>query len=459
MDDRMLSIPFASDVRAPSGKLRLHAVGLARWLVAALVILVLFSPLPGQDVQRSPEGLPVKEIRLEGLKRTREHIVTRELVSRVGEPFRQENVDREKVRLERLDIFVDIQVEAAIEGDQVVLTYRFVEILKFLPSLSVQITDENGISVGVGVKVPNVRGRDISFSGRVMGGGSALGQFIIQNPWFAGNRLGYSLEYYYRDRQNLLADFLETSHELVLDFGAPLGEYLRYGAHLEYQDLRSDTDGVTLSPDNHDQVARLGLYLVYDRKDAFLGTHRGWWAELRLAQDLRLFPDGSDFTQIDVDIRRYQPLPFGDKHTLAVYTLLTMRTGVEGEDIASWQMLGLGGTNTVRGWEYASRIGKNQLIGTLEYSYTLLKPRLVALPFGLRYRGGLQLCLFGDIGTVWSQGSEFNVHNFIAGWGVGARLLVPIVGMVRFDLAWGGSGTMFHIGSFEKAVMARRRVR
>lgn len=426
------------------------------WLLAALVVA---APLFGQEAPVSPEGLIIKEIRVEGLKRTREYVVTREFISRKGEPYREEDVTKEKVRLERLDIFVDIQAEAVVEGGQVVLTFRFVEILKFLPSLSVQITDENGISVGVGIKVPNVRGRDISFSGRVMGGGSALGQFVIQNPWFAGNRLGYSLEYYYRDRQNLLADFLETSNELILDFGAPLGEFLRYGAHLEYQDLRSDRDGVTLSPDNRDQVARLGLYLVYDKKDAFIGTHRGWYWELRLAQDLRLFPDGSDFTQVDVDVRRYQPLPFGDRHTFSIYTLLTLRTGVEGEDIATWQMLGLGGTNTVRGWEYASRVGKNQLIGTLEYSYMLLKPRLVRLPFGLRYRGGLQLCAFGDIGTVWSQGSDFGGRNLIAGGGVGVRLLVPIVGMVRFDLAWGGGGTMFHIGSFEKAVMARRRVR
>jgi outer membrane translocation and assembly module TamA len=134
---------------------------------------------------------------------------------------------------------------------------------------------------------------------------------------------------------------------------------------------------------------------------------------------------------------------------------------VVGTDIASWQLFGLGGTNTVRGWEYASLVGKNQLIGTLEYSYMLLKPRLVRLPFGLRYRGGLQICVFGDIGTVWNEAGEFDLSEFLGGWGVGLRLLVPIVGVVRFDVAWGGSGNaaMFHVGAYEKAVMARRRVR
>jgi outer membrane protein assembly factor BamA len=380
-------------------------------------------------------------------------------VSRVGEPFREENVSKEKTRLERLDIFVDIQVEAAVEGNEVVLTYRFVEILKFLPSLSVQITDENGISVGVGVKVPNLRGRDISFSGRIMGGGSALGQIVVQNPWFVGNRVGYSFEYYYRDRQNLVADFLETSHELVLDVNTAVSEYWRFGGNLNYLDVRSDRDGVTLSPDNQDQTTRIGLYLAYDKKDAFVGTHVGWYAEARLSQEIRIFENSSNFTQLDLDVRRYQPLPFGDRHTLTATTLLTLRTGATGTDIAPWQQFGMGGTNSVRGWEYASFVGKNQLIGTLEYSITLLKARLINLPFHLRYRGGLQLCLFGDAGTVWDDGSAFDSENFIAGWGLGLRLLVPIVGMVRLDVAWGGSGAMFHVGAYEKATMARKRVR
>jgi len=425
--------------------------------LTALVV----SPLFAQETPNPAEGLIVKEIRFEGLKRTREYIVTRELVSRVGEPYRDVNIAKEKTRLERLDIFVDIQVEAAVEGTEVVLTYRFVEILKFLPSLSVQITDENGISVGVGVKVPNVRGRDTSFSGRVMGGGSALGQIVVQNPWFIGNRIGYSFEYYYRDRQNLVADFLETSHELVLDVNKAISEYWRLGGNFDYLDVRSDKDGVTLSPDNQDQVTRLGLYLAYDRKDAYVGTHEGWYAEARLSQEIRIFENSSNFTQLDLDVRRYQPLPFGDRHTLTLTSLLTLRTGVLGTDVASWQQFGMGGTNTVRGWEYASFVGKNQLVGSLEYSITLLKPRLLVLPFGLRYRGGLQFCLFGDAGTVWDEGGAFDSQNFITGWGMGFRLLVPIVGMVRLDVAWGesGSGAMFHVGAYEKATMARKRVR
>ena len=54
-----------------------------------------------------------------------------------------------------------------------------------------------------------------------------------------------------------------------------------------------------------------------------------------------------------------------------------------------------------------------------------------------------------------------SANRFIDGYGVGLRLLIPIVGMARIDLAWGEHGeTVFlHLGSYEKAHAARYRVR
>ncbi len=427
-----------------------------RWVLAALV---LAAPLFGQDAAKSPEGLVIKAIRIEGLKRTKTYVVSRELVSRVGEPYLAANVVKDRINLEKLNIFVDIQADAAVEGNDVVLTYRFVEIWRFMPSVSIQITDENGIAAGVGLKLPNVLGRGVAFSGRVMGGGSTLAKVSLQNPWFTGYRVGYNFEYVYRDRENLVGDFMETAHELNFDVSAPIGEYFRFGGHLEYQDIRSDRAGVTLSPDNQDRSTRLGLYLNLDRRDTIIGTHEGWWAEIRASREMRIFAHASNFWQVDFDVRRYQPLPFTSRHQLGIYTLVTLRSGAVGTEIAPWQLFALGGTNTVRGWAYASREGKDQFIGTLEYSFTVLRPRLIRLPFGLRYRGGLALCLFGDVGSVWPEARGADLSHFIAGYGLGLRVLVPVVGVVRLDLGWGEGAALFHIGSFEKSVMARQRVR
>jgi outer membrane translocation and assembly module TamA len=80
--------------------------------------------------------------------------------------------------------------------------------------------------------------------------------------------------------------------------------------------------------------------------------------------------------------------------------------------------------------------------------------------FGLTTSFGLQLALFKDFGSSWSEREEF-APNFISGGGAGLRLLLPYVGMVRLDLDFGcdDPGVIFHVGTEEKAVRQRRRVR
>ncbi|UCE42197.1 MAG: BamA/TamA family outer membrane protein [Candidatus Aminicenantes bacterium] len=387
--------------------------------------------------------------------------MTRELISKVGEPLLKENLDKEYTRLELLDIFIEIQIEPIVAEDGIILTYRFTETLPWLPMIGFQITDENGISAGGGLKFPNLFGKNIFFSGRVLFGGATSVQIKLENPWFAGDHLGYELEYYRRERDNQIGDFYEKSNEFYLRVGSHLGKNSRIGGSLESVNIHSDKDGVTLSPNNVDRVTRIGLYVSYDSRDVFVDTHKGWWNEVSFSREIRIFKNATDFYQLDLDLRRYQPLPFWDRHTLAVFSLLTLRSGEVGKDIAPWQRFGVGGTNTVRGWEYATQRGKNQFVNTLEYRITVLEPQVFDLPFNLRYRAGLDICFFGDMGIAWDEADQFKTRNFIGGFGVGVRILVPIVGVTRLDVGWGqkGKGIFLHLGAYEKPVMSRKRVR
>jgi outer membrane translocation and assembly module TamA len=73
----------------------------------------------------------------------------------------------------------------------------------------------------------------------------------------------------------------------------------------------------------------------------------------------------------------------------------------------------------------------------------------------------MHICFFGDLGIAWDKADQFRSHNFIGGFGVGVRLLLPIVGVTRLDVGWGqkGHGIALHVGAYEKPVMSRKRVR
>jgi outer membrane protein assembly factor BamA len=174
-----------------------------------------------------------------------------------------------------------------------------------------------------------------------------------------------------------------------------------------------------------------------------------------------LFNSYSNFYQMDLDVERYQPLPWGERHVLALFSYTSLRTGTVGENVAPWQVFGIGGTNTVRGWEFAARTGKNQFINTVEYRYTLFKIQPVRLPLNINWRIGLGLALFADLGIGWDTVSQFRSDNFIGGVGAGIRILMPVLGMIRLDVGLGqpGKGIVLHIGTLEKPEMTRKRVR
>ena len=62
---------------------------------------------------------------------------------------------------------------------------------------------------------------------------------------------------------------------------------------------------------------------------------------------------------------------------------------------------------------------------------------------------------------LWDEGKQFALNNFIGGYGVGLRLLLPGVSAIRLDFGWGQSGAKVLVGFavFQKADMQRRRVR
>jgi outer membrane protein insertion porin family len=411
--------------------------------------------------QENLEGKIIQEIQLEGLKRTKEYIVTRELISKVGEPLRQENLDKDFNKLLSLDIFSKIEIERKATEGGAILIYRFTENFPVMILPAFKISDENGISVGGNIKTTNLLGRNIFLSGGAVFGGAKEFEIRLRELYATRSHFGYLLEYYHRERDNLVTNSVEKSNEFNLKLQWYLGQTGRIGGGFESLGIRSAEPGTTLDPDGHDRTARFSGFLVYDNRDRLTNTRRGWFSGVIFSFDSKLFNSYSNFYQVDLNIERFQPLPLGERHGLAFFSFASLRTGTVGDNVAPWQVYGIGGTNTVRGWEFAARKGKNQFINTLEYRYTLFNIRPVKLPFNINWRIGLGFALFGDLGIGWDTASQFRSNNFIGGVGAGVRILMPVLGMIRFDVGLGqpGHGIALHIGTLEKSEMTRKRVR
>jgi outer membrane protein insertion porin family len=422
--------------------------------------------VPIQDAQDAPAlaladayGKTIREIRLTGLKRTKEYVVLRELSSTVGETFTAEIAGEDLDRLERLGIFGTIEIAPILDGSNgIILEYRLRETFPYLPRISLEISDADGVSVGGGFTALNLLGRDIRLDASVRGGGATTFELVSEAPWVWGERYGYDIEIFGRNRFNEIWQFDEDSFELNLRLGKRFRRYFRAGLFFSYISLTSDQPGITIAPDNSDRVPSLGGFVGLDTVDSWFYPWRGWQSELQVTKNGGPLGGVADFSSYLIDVRRYQPIV--DRHQFVIFSLYTFRTGEPDETFPRWLEFEIGGANTVRGWSFASQLGKSQFINTAEYRYAIMKPRFFPL-FGLNINVGVLAAAFVDTGIAWSKGDEFERSNFLTGYGVGVRFLVPFVDMIRLDVAWGeeDGGASFTVGLRSKPFMIRRRVR
>ena len=394
----------------------------------------------------------VTEVRVTGLRHVSSEVVERHLAIKAGEPFRGASVASDRRRLDELRLFTAVKIGAHLEDDGVVVEVAVRETLRLLPVIVLRVTDENGVSAGPGMRGINLLGRETQSSVAVRFGGetgvtAALdATTITPGTWM--RHLGFS----YSQRRNTLYDFDERATSADVRIARNQTDGLRIGVAGEVLAVDTGSSSASLAADGTDVIATLGAFVTFDTLDSSTNPRHGTWAEVEVD---RLFGDARSWTFI-LDGRRFQPL--SERHGLGLFSLATFQTGEVGVGLPTYLQFVLGGANSVRGWRLGSRRGENQFIGTFEYTYVVQPVRAFAVK-GLNLYGGLQIVGFADVGLAW--GDEGDQGPAIDGYGVGLRLLVPYVDVIRLDLSWGepGQGATGYFGVSLKAARQRQRVR
>ena len=376
-------------------------------------------------------GVTITQIQAQGNRVTKDYVIAREIWSEEGHPLDPALVAEDITRLENLALFGSVVVTVIPEDSGVALNFEFTEMPSLIPFPAVSWNEQNGFSFGVGLTSPNFRGQGVNLSTKAVFGGTTNYFFRASNPWISGDHFSVELLAYHNERDNTLLDFEENSDRVEVTLGYYIGRYGRMSGNVGYWGVGSDRDGITLSPDRRDNLFLVGTKLGFDNRDSWRVPHSGWKAQL-----VSSYLGGDANTQTTtLDIRRYQPL--ADRHTIALGPLASMQTGVVGTHIPSYQQYFLGGSNSVRGFkleELGKEIfGRNRLLFTAEYRYLVMPVR----PFSVlswSVAVGMELAAFSDVGVVWNDAPEFGLNRTRMGYGVGARVLFPVVDMLRFDI-------------------------
>jgi len=427
-------------------------IALTPSIVSAAVDEALFEPYEGQSIA---------EITISGNDLTKDHIVTREFELNPGDVFVLETLRADVRRLYNLGIFPSVRVTPYETEGGLGLEYVLSEFPGLIPFITANYSELNGWSAGPAVSATNLFGRNLDVSAYMLFGGRRAYSLKFGAPWILDERVSLNVVARRITRDNDYYGFEETSDEFTPEIGRPIGENGRARLMFSYFGVESDKDGHTLTGDNRDDMFRVGAAIGYDSRNDYRNPHEGWELDLEVMRTGGALGGDGDFWTTSGDVRRYQPL--GERHTLAVGTLATLQTGRVGIDIPEYMQFNLGGVNSIRGYAPDGLAmtfrGKNQLITTVEYRFLASDIReyeIFGWPVGL----GLQLALFGDAGLAWSDDNDFSWKSTETGYGVGVRLLVPVVDMVRMDVGFDRDGrAVFHLAIAQKFEAQRKRLR
>jgi outer membrane protein assembly factor BamA len=429
--------------------------------------------VPSPFSQAPRYGETVREIRLEGNKNTKDHIVLNTIVTRVGDTYTQEAAEKDYRRIIQLGVFTSVMFDVQPARDGIALVIQVKENSAYMPLLSLALSQENGIEIGPGLVSPNLFGYAAKASIYARFGGATNYGFRYADPWRMEPKwyaCCYDVQYFHRDRSNDLDGFDEVSDEIYFQWLYFYSERFHFGPRVNFISLQAKTEvdslgvditpDVVLDPDGRDEIPGVGAVVEYDTRNLISYPTQGWYGQLSGMQYGGFMGGASDYFRLEADFRKYAELS-GPKHSLAFYSFASLTTGEVGEDIPIHQDFHVGGTNSVRGWELGARVGKSQWLNTVEYWWNVA-PRQQFRVWFIKWSMGLQLAAFADAGTAWDHSDEFH-SNWIGGGGLGARLTIPQVGLVRFDLGMGQSRpdfkVYFHIGGSEKAYAQKKRVR
>jgi outer membrane protein insertion porin family len=374
----------------------------------------------------------IGKIQIDGLKKTKEKVILRELPIRSGIKFDQRNIDETERLLNNMGYFQTVSPISfsPAENDSVNLnvsvtegaTGRFNGLLGYNPS-------ENSESKLAGVlEATEINllgtGRQISIIGKF--GLIDNYEITYQEPWVFGSPVDFGIHFQAINRPDALTQQKFSEREASLSGTVRMIEFIEGSLGLTYKKIRSSVlenvnpDSTTLVPPNNGRTEGTQSLLNGNKYSILLTIKRD-------SRDYFSNPTKGRLDRIGFEISR------GDFRTLKVwidlnqylkvYSQQVIALGIHagrilGNDIPLTELLYLGGANTLRGYNEDMFRGEGRFYTNLEYRFIVGR--------------NSQFFLFLDSGSVYNKSVDNGIGKLKIGYGLGMRL-ESMNGLISMD--------------------------
>jgi outer membrane protein insertion porin family len=409
------------------------------------------------DVNVSPEGVltlqisegRIEEVKIEGLEKTHDYVVRRELQFKPGDVFNVNAVNASLKRLFALQYFSDVKAQPGPGStpDTVNVTISVTEQKTAAVSFGVGYSSQTGIQGFVGLKDTNFGGNGQSVTLQYTQSafyGQSYG-LAFREPYFLGTRTAMDLQLFNQTTiptdytLGLNNTFNYNLNQLggFLSFTSPIDAINTVNYGIKAINSTFGTPSVGTNPPagfpfTPGQVNALILGVIQDTRNDALNPTSGQRLALTGEFALQVLGGSFQFQKYEFDIQHY--LPLSADATILGHAHL----GYSGTGLPIQEQFYLGGQTSLRGFAAGRFRGDEMALLQVEYHFPLS-----SLPL-LQSFTGVTAIVFIDAGDTQPAGStSFNLKPDV---GIGIQVKTP-VGPFRLDYGISGEGSQFWISS------------
>ena len=397
----------------------------------------------------------VCRIDLSGLKKTREGLVRKLILTKPNDPFDQRRIREDLNRIYDTGFFEDVNFKVDDDPDKpgcLIVTIGLQEKRTGSFTLGVGFDSRSKISGFATLAENNFRGSGRRLSASVELGSQRSYDLGYGNPFIGKNNASYEVSIFdrriFREPRSLTGSnvtidttsfYEEQRTGGRINYNMPLNQQrsrsLLFGLRNERARLfrTSTTDpGTRLDLDvGSGRIFAASTGFLRDRRDLRLDPSSGGREQLILERAFEFLGGSRSFTKMDLDVRRYLPLVRAAKLGEQPKVVLAGRVvvGHSFGQLPAFEQYFVGGSDTVRGYDVDEQFGDNQLYSNIELRYRLQRK--------------FQIVGFFDVGRADGGQYSSTRNDLLYGMGAGLRLSTPI-GPIRLDVGRGRDGIRTH---------------
>lgn len=373
----------------------------------------------------------VNRIVIEGNDKTKENIISRNIRSKEGDFIDTKALADDSRRIYNTGIFEDVGVELVPieEGPYADVIIRVTETKTGLFNVGATYNSAEGLIGYLEVSDKNVFGYGIKVAGKLEAGGKekqVLGELSISTPYLFTDKLEGGFDVY-RKLSNKKIDIDEDKEENDPDdiaykqyrtggsiwLGYYFDLYTKANASFRLDFIQNEAEVIHPAVPADSSTRSITLSLTRDTRDNFNSPSKGYtiFASTEFAGGILGGDD--NFTKLYLQTTGYYE--FKDGQVIA--GRLGMGFGLP--EVPDHAKFLLGGGTNLRGLKVPVE-GDYLIFGNAEYRFRIYEEIV----------GGV---VFFDIGQAWNKGEAFTLEGIKYGVGVGIRVTVPMLGMLRLD--------------------------